>query len=92
MLSFFEIKESDEPRSDSSDEENSGKSTLEKKKKALIARFSRDAFRTSLSNRPEMFVWMEAQERQEEKFKQVRQAYWVMACRLCMGIYVYTHM
>ncbi|KAK7111004.1 partitioning defective 3 homolog isoform X2 [Littorina saxatilis] len=64
------VRESDEPNTDSSDEENSGKSTLDRRKKALLARFSRDAFRTSLSNRPEMFVWMEAQERQEEKFKQ----------------------
>ena len=68
---FFLIQESDEAQSDSSDEENSGKSSLDRRKKALLARFSRNAFRTSLSNRPEMFLWMEAQEKQEKKFKQV---------------------
>lgn len=67
----YHIQESDEAQSDSSDEENCGKSSLDKRKKALLARFSRNAFRTSLSNRPEMFLWMEAQEKLEEKFKQV---------------------
>ncbi|KAL8587051.1 hypothetical protein ACOMHN_023441 [Nucella lapillus] len=62
-------RDSEDDQSDSSDDDKSGKSSFEKKKKALIARFSRDAFRTSLSNRPEMFVWMEAQDRQEEKFR-----------------------
>nr|KAG5714293.1 hypothetical protein BaRGS_018510 [Batillaria attramentaria] len=63
--------ESDEPRSESSDEENrAGGSGVDKRKKSHLSRFSRDAFRFSLSNRPNMFVWMEAQERAEEKSKQ----------------------
>ena len=62
FIGFYSFcqQDSDDPNTDSSDEE--GKSSLDKRKKALIARFSRDAFRTSLSNRPEMFAWLEAQE------------------------------
>lgn len=39
--------------------------------KLLAPKFFRDPCRQSLGNRPDMFKWFEAQERQEERFKDV---------------------
>lgn len=39
--------------------------------KNLFNRFARDSWRQSLSNQPNMFKWLDAQERQEDKFNQV---------------------
>lgn len=39
------------------------------KGKAPISRFSRDTWRQSLGNRPDMYKWLEAQERQQERME-----------------------
>ena len=52
------------------DDGNSENSSLDRRKKSLLARFSRDVSRASLGNRPEMYKWMEAQERREEKLQE----------------------
>ena len=39
--------------------------------KLLASKFCRNPYRQSLGNRPDMFKWFEAQERQEERFKDV---------------------
>ena len=36
-----------------------------------FSRFARDSWRQSLGNQPNMFRWLEAQERQEDRIKQV---------------------
>ncbi|XP_012937571.1 partitioning defective 3 homolog [Aplysia californica] len=69
------VRDSDEPRSESSDEDKRVKVTMHgslDRKKLGPSRFARDAFRTSLSNRPEMFRWLEAQERQEQRTKEAQ--------------------
>ena len=37
--------------------------------KPPIGRFSRDTWRQSLGNRPDMYKWLEAQERQQERIQ-----------------------
>ncbi|BFY98393.1 hypothetical protein BsWGS_01431 [Bradybaena similaris] len=70
------VRESDEPRSESSDDDKKIKVTVHgslDRKKAGHSRFARDAIRTSLSNRPEMYHWLEAQENVEQLSKKIRQ-------------------
>jgi hypothetical protein len=43
----------------------------EREKTPPFSRFARDSWRQSLGNQPNMFKWLEAQERQEERIKQV---------------------
>ncbi|GFO24746.1 partitioning defective 3-like protein [Plakobranchus ocellatus] len=66
------VRDSDEPRSESSDEEKLIRlpmtNSLDRKKIGL-ARFTRDSLRSSLSSRPEMYRWLEAQQRAEEHSK-----------------------
>ncbi|CAL1541076.1 unnamed protein product [Lymnaea stagnalis] len=67
------VRDSDDPRSESSDEDKKVKVTMHgslDRKKLGHNRFSRDALRTSLSNRPEMYRWLEAQEKVEQFSKQ----------------------
>ncbi|XP_050419284.1 partitioning defective 3 homolog isoform X2 [Patella vulgata] len=70
-----ESRESDEPHSEYESEEEkhsqSNPNTLERKKNKFN-RFSRDSGRQSLSNQPDMFRWLEAQERQGEKYANER--------------------
>ncbi|XP_045168371.2 partitioning defective 3 homolog isoform X3 [Mercenaria mercenaria] len=42
----------------------------EREKTPPFSRFARDSWRQSLGNQPNMFKWLEAQERQEERIKQ----------------------
>ena len=66
---YFFLQESDTPRSDTDSEEEEYRThrTLTKKPSPL-GNFSRDSVRQSLSNRPEMFRWLEAQEKQQAQF------------------------
>ncbi|CAG5115048.1 unnamed protein product [Candidula unifasciata] len=69
------VRESDEPRSESSDDDKKIKVTMHgslDRKKASHSRFTRDALRTSLSNRPEMYHWLEAQENLEQLHKKIK--------------------
>ena len=66
------LQDSDEPRSESSDEERLMRLPMTNsldRKKVGMARFTRDSLRSSLSSRPEMYRWLEAQQRAEEHSK-----------------------
>ncbi|GFR65072.1 partitioning defective 3-like protein, partial [Elysia marginata] len=69
------IRDSDEPRSESSDDEKVMRLPMTNsldRKKVGMARFTRDSLRSSLSSRPEMYKWLEAQQRAEEHSKALR--------------------
>lgn len=69
------IRDSDEPRSESSDDEKHMQLPMTNsldRKKVGMARFTRDSLRSSLSSRPEMYKWLEAQQRAEEHSKAMR--------------------
>lgn len=63
--------------SESNHDHTSGKDTFGQEKnnnniaKNPFNRFARDSWRQSLGNQPEMYKWLEAQERQQDKYKQV---------------------
>ncbi|XP_041366906.1 partitioning defective 3 homolog [Gigantopelta aegis] len=64
-----DARESDTPRSDTDSEEEEYRALrMLTKKPSPVSNFSRDSVRQSLSNRPEMFRWLEAQEKQQAQF------------------------
>ncbi|XP_059163479.1 partitioning defective 3 homolog isoform X2 [Physella acuta] len=69
------IRDSDEPVSESSDEDKIMKATMHgslDRKKLHQNHFTRDALHTSLNNQPEMFRWLEAQEKVEQSHTQLQ--------------------
>lgn len=75
MHFVFNKQESDDPRSESSDDDNKMKVAVHgslDRKKLSHSRFARDATRTSLGSRPEMYHWLEAQENAELRSAQMK--------------------